>query len=1051
MLKLLMSRTLQWLVSERESAANVRGAFLCLAVVVMLLGVVGVFFSDRYLPALKLFPLAVAIVAAVLSLRILGRWVHRHKLLSLFSIFVIVFYLVFGLLNVYVSARIYDGSQYDGAFQLFFPLKRMEAGEWPGRDFFYFHGQFIPLIIYPVFKFFGGDFFASQFSAKLVDLLLPFGYFLIFYWLGLRGNRLVLAWLILIGLLVTNRFAFGTQNPIEGVHVYAIRSIVPFLYISYLASRMASSQYREDFAHRFYRSILFVQVAAFVLSFYLGSEQAFYLLLSILFANALVLRARPMRLALASIALVLMSMAALMMTNTLLFGSQQPLTYLLDISRNQTWFYGSYPNEFLHSPLDFSRPNSSTFKVSAKLVVSLLGVPVLWAVTWLSTRPADRGFFFFALIGGVYGLLGLTSLFASYSGEQYADSAIKVILICSIIFLINAGLRRINFSGLKRNPFTGVLYDVLSVAPWLLVVAVAGCLYSVFFVLNIPNNLRVMRIMDSAIFMNQPDLGVKIPFYPLSIEPDDRYHSSQFLALDYANANPSSRVIYPEFTFVSGYDAGVKNLYRIKVDEPIPAALAAGDFCLFGRAERMIAEVDRALGVIYFSESTQAEESGQYQKNIDCFRKEAEQYINFNNGRLVLEQNTYDGYFYDGLYRGAQLQLRFRDEEQEKLRVGDQLTLAGHTYRIARIYAGGVVVVDSAHHPLPFDFDRGASYDVVLQVNPDGAFSFNLDIEEGETAITRVAFDDKAVLAQIKGQPQLWLVSTGQSASVINVDMERGSVDLRGHIKTRPLSYGLHFGELDKSEFNTVGTITPVFQLMKGILSAKVVNQVPSASNIDFFFHAFDTALFSDYLKGMQALDPQLISVPSGRYVNNFIWYDNWLVRSRWPVFEYIISSYDFVAHSKFESFWKKGERYSQAPDWIDWPLADAAAAHDIVIPVEALPRSAAGCETAAYVVEFDYTITGWQQSVPLIGSSTRHVALIDDFLGVPLTFNPNEHSVRFPVFPRDSQLRIKLKSIAPFGVRTVLQVSAVRYRKLDFPAARVAAVIGRSPLSICP
>ncbi|MGV6395646.1 hypothetical protein ACTUVN_000696 [Pseudomonas caspiana] len=1051
MLRTLFSKGTDWLVSEREAAANVRGALLCFSVLVVLLCVVGVFFSDRYLPFIKLFPLAVALFAAILSLRLFGRLVSRNKLVNIFCIIIIVGYVSFGLLNVYVGARIYDGSQYDGAFQLFFPLKRMEAGEWPGRDFLYFHGQLIPLIIYPVFKLFGSDFFASQFSAKLFDLLLPAGYFAMFYWLGLRRDRLVIAWLLLIGLLVTNRFAFGTQNPIEGVHVYAIRSIVPFLYIALLSSRLANVSYCQNFSRIFYRSTLFFQVLVFVISFYLGSEQAFYLLLTMLFANAMVMRSRPLWVVISSVALVVMSIIFLMAANELLFGSQKPLTYLLDISRNQTWFYGSYPNEFLHSPLDFSRPNSSTFKVSAKLVVSLLGIPCLWVVTWLCSRGADRRLFFFTLIGGIYGLLGLTSLFASYSGEQYADGAIKVILVSGIIFLVDAGFRRIDISSLRGGKLTGLLYDVLSVAPWMLVVAVVGCVYSVFFVLNIPNNVRMLRIMNSAIFMSQPDLGVKIPFYPLSIEPDDRYHSSQFLALDYANGNASAKVIYPEFTFVSGYDEGVKNLYRIKLNEKIPSSLAPGDYCLFGSVQRIIAEVDRSSGFIYFNQSTVSEKNGQYLKAIDCYRKGAESYLSFNNQRLVLEQNTYDGYFYDGIYRGSNLQLRVRDGEQEKLRVGDHLSLNGHTYAITAIYAGGVVTLDSSQHPYPFDFDRGASYSVVLHVNPDGAFSYNLDIADGETLITRVNFNDRAVLAEMKSRRQLWLVSNGQSASVINVDAQQGVVDLRGRIEAKQLSYGVHFGDLDKSAFNTVETITPVFQLMKGILSAKTVNQVPSASNIDFFFHAFDTALFNAYLKGVQDLDPEFISVPSGRYVNNFIWYDNWLVRSRWPVFEYIASSYDFAAHSKFESFWRKGEHYSTVTDWMSWPRNADTAEQDIVIPVDTSGASAVGCETTAYVVEFDYSISGWQGSIPLIGSSNRHIALIDDFLGVPLTLNPNEHRVRFPVFPRDDQIRIKIKSIAPFGVRTALDITAIRYRKLSLPVARLAAVIGRSTSSVCP
>lgn len=1049
MIKKSLSYSIKWLMTDREDGALVRGGLLYLSLAIIFLGGVGVLFSPKYQFFAQLMPAAIIMAVVVLSGRFLGRVVGSGRLLEVGLYSVILMYVLLGLLNAYVGARVYDGSQYDGAFQLFFPLKRMEAGEWPGKDFFYFHGQLIPWVVYPLFKGFGSDFFAAQLSGKLIDLFIPFFYFLIFHWLGLRRSGLLIAWLLLVGLLVTDRFTFGTQNPIDGVHVYTLRSIVPFLYIAFVSSQWANEQYREGFLRQFYQRAVFIQSLVFVLSFYLGSEQAFYLLPTLMLANALAIGARFWHILCASICLALLSLALVVLSNMLLFGSQQPLTYLVEISRNQTWFYGSYPNEFLHAALDFSRFNSSTFKVSAKVLVCLVGLPILWRIAWRLLSKIDRRLFYFLLFGGTYGLLGLTSLLASYAGEQYVDSAIKVMLIGLIVLFVKMGLGEIK-SAWQGGGYD-VFHDLTVAAPWVLLIFIGVSVYSIFFVLNVKSNMRVYKVLDSAIFMDQPDLGVKIPFYQLNERPDVRYHSSQFLALEYAQGNEKARVIYPEFTFVDGFDGGVKNLYRVKVDEDIPEPLSVGDFCRLNGIELMVADIDKEKKYLYFDQSTVPAGQSNQASSAQCYRKQGQDYITYDRGRVALEQATYDNYFYDGLFRGELLQVRVKDGEQKKLRVGDGLVLKGHGYSIKAVYANGVVVLDSAVHPLPFDFDSGSTYGVFQRIKPDGGLGYTLDIAEGELPITQVKLDDREVLAEISRHRQMWSLNNGQSASVLQVDMAQGIVSLRGHLKPDQALYGLHFGQLDKAAFNTVGTITPVFQLMKGILSAKTVESVPLASSIDFFFHTFNTSLLTEYLKGIQTLDPAFISAPSGRYVNNFIWYDNWLVRARWPVFEFILSSYDPVAHSKFESFWKKGRVYSGAAPWVELDPPAKSGNQDIVIPAAADSRKNTGCETSAYVVELEYALSGWQQSMPLLGGNTRHIALIDDYLGVPLTFNPNEHRVSFPVFPRGSETRIHLKSIAPLGIDTALDISAVRYRKLNLPAERLAGVIGRSASGYCP
>lgn len=128
------------------------------------------------------------------------------------------------------------------------------------------------------------------------------------------------------------------------------------------------------------------------------------------------------------------------------------------------------------------------------------------------------------------------------------------------------------------------------------------------------------------------------------------------------------------------------------------------------------------------------------------------------------------------------------------------------------------------------------------------------------------------------------------------------------------------------------------------------------------------------------------------------MWYDNWLIRARWPAYEYLLLSYDPVAASKFESFWKKGESYEDNAKWNNVNITKDGDQQSFTLATGITPPEGE-CKVTAYEVEVDYTIPGWQRLLPLLGSSARHLALIDDRLAVPLTFNPNEKTVRFPVF----------------------------------------------------
>src|SRR5271165_4749534 len=50
----------------------------------------------------------------------------------------------------------FKGAPADGPFELFNPLRRIAAGQVPGRDFIQYHGIGGPYLQYPLFALFGG-------------------------------------------------------------------------------------------------------------------------------------------------------------------------------------------------------------------------------------------------------------------------------------------------------------------------------------------------------------------------------------------------------------------------------------------------------------------------------------------------------------------------------------------------------------------------------------------------------------------------------------------------------------------------------------------------------------------------------------------------------------------------------------------------------------------------------------------------------------------------------------------------------------------------------
>ncbi|MGN6450607.1 MAG: hypothetical protein ACTHLK_18835 [Brucella intermedia] len=256
------------------------------------------------------------------------------------------------------SIMYFNQSPFDGVFQTLFPLRKMDQGEFPGRDFYYFHGNGIPYLIYPFYKiasiFLDGDLGASIASAYFVNVIFVFipMYFLCRLFMGWRGSLITL---MLFSIVVEYLPVFGyfLSPTFIGAPMGVRMSPHIFMAIAVAKVALRTSTGEISFPATLQRLIIVGAVGAAMPL--LGAEQGFYAVAAAAGA-VFFLGGRRWRILqrIGFTAAVLVSFSLFFVAALLiLFGSLETITALRDISDNQVWIYGVFPNSFFASWTEF--------------------------------------------------------------------------------------------------------------------------------------------------------------------------------------------------------------------------------------------------------------------------------------------------------------------------------------------------------------------------------------------------------------------------------------------------------------------------------------------------------------------------------------------------------------------------------------------------------------------------------------------------------------------------------------------------------------------------
>lgn len=325
-----------------------------------------------------------------------------------------------------LSVSPFNGGLADGPLQLYNWLRRMDAGQVPGRDFNVFHGIGIPYLHYPLYRMLGGDLFASEISRQLICRLSTLATYLLVSRMFTKQYTLGIIWCLTTVIpqveLSLGRFqtvlhfvftnVFNAYEP--GTSMYGLRGLIPLIFVGTcnLESRP---------------KVLLLQILLLSVNFFLSIEHGMALYLGgsgLLFVLAFLSLKNPVLRPLAKqYAMVLVGSGLLTLMLIFLNCGTEGTANYFDFHfksqvQDQTWYFGAPPVYFL---LDGLR--------STKLMTIFLGLIVLASMTYIfllaakmrhvhdvgAARPlATR------ILGFAYGTISLASLLGIMAGPGAA-------------------------------------------------------------------------------------------------------------------------------------------------------------------------------------------------------------------------------------------------------------------------------------------------------------------------------------------------------------------------------------------------------------------------------------------------------------------------------------------------------------------------------------------------------------------------------------------------------------------------------------------------------
>lgn len=113
-------------------------------------------------------------------------WLNASFVCAAIYLLIIITWLILVALIAGIDINSYAAN---GTFQLYNPLRRLDAGQVIGHDFPFFHGIGVPLIHYPIYQALGSGVFAAETAKWIITPFLYLSSSYIFFYAYFRNHK----------------------------------------------------------------------------------------------------------------------------------------------------------------------------------------------------------------------------------------------------------------------------------------------------------------------------------------------------------------------------------------------------------------------------------------------------------------------------------------------------------------------------------------------------------------------------------------------------------------------------------------------------------------------------------------------------------------------------------------------------------------------------------------------------------------------------------------------------------------------------------------------
>lgn len=320
-------------------------------------------------------------------------------------------------------SRYFNGLPFNGALQFWNPLRRLALGDLPGRDFFSFHGIGQALAFFPLYKALGANFFISEFLRQ-------FGTFTLFLVSGLYFLRTVGLTQISALAITAISIIIPEFNDLAVPHETSLglRTSLPLL--------LASLSYNLIYKYKFNSTIIFSLFGA--ISMLWSTEQGPVVLLGITLWIIIKEEGNVFRKLIEALQTILISLITyyILLSIISLGHANEIIKFtLVDIQRDQKWFFGAPPNPFIASYSDFLKS-----PVLNALIYSLIAGGLLLLTIFsrkVRSIPAQFLILFILISTSTASLLMQTG----YTAELYNAGAERALFLATLSYFLISPVR----------------------------------------------------------------------------------------------------------------------------------------------------------------------------------------------------------------------------------------------------------------------------------------------------------------------------------------------------------------------------------------------------------------------------------------------------------------------------------------------------------------------------------------------------------------------------------------------------------------------------------